>query len=445
LTILLKGASMSAEQIAEQATELAAILAAGPEGSQLVDAVRRTGQLRRLIDAIGVELAGQIELLSSSDREKPLARQFSEKSACLLVQAYAGLDFSEASAWCRVGAALQPRMTLQGEVLPQQHEALATALAEGRMRVAGADRVLCILDEIAPYASVDQLDQVEAMLVSNAPDLTDRQFARLCRSVPERFLPDDAQQREQYLREQSGVLIRRTHNGLVKWVLTMHPEAAGFLQAAVDARTAPRRQPTFSDPREPVETDFRPLHQKRLDAVVSIARESLAHDHGSVAGTSVTMQVTVPLEVLRTGLGTAKIVGIDEPISAATARRLAADAEIIPVVLGGPSEPLDMGRAVRLSTEPQRRALAIRDGGCIWPTCDAPPGWCEVAHIVPWALGGGTDLDNLMLLCPFHHRCFDNDSWQLEHRDGERYLVPPPWVDSARTPRRVPSVPVLAA
>jgi hypothetical protein len=305
--------------------------------------------------------------------------------------------------------------------------------------------VLGILEEVAPYASADQLVEVEQFLVGNAPDLTDRQFARLCRSIPSRFVPDDAHEREEYLRERSGLFVRRTGDGLVKWTLTMHPEAAGFLQAAVDARTAPRRRPTFSDPREPVETDPRPLPQKRLDAIVAIARESLAHDRGSVAGTAVTVQVTVSLDALRSGLGTANIVGVDEPISAATARRLAADAEIIPAVLGGPSEPLDLGRAVRLSTEPQRRALANRDGGCIWPTCEAPPGWCEVAHVVPWAEGGATDLANLMLLCPFHHRCFDNDGWRLEHRDGERYLIPPPWVDSARSPRRVPPSPVLAA
>jgi hypothetical protein len=54
------------------------------------------------------------------------------------------------------------------------------------------------------------------------------------------------------------------------------------------------------------------------------------------------------------------------PISAATARRLAAQGEIIPVVLGSASEPLDQGRAIRLATEPQRRALAVRDGGCVW-------------------------------------------------------------------------------
>ena len=436
---------MSAEQIVEKAAALVAVLAApSADGRYLVDAVTIVGEIRRLTDGLGVELAGEIAALSQPGHEHSLARDLAERSVPMVLQAYAGLDAAEAFAWTRVGAALRAEASLLGEVLPSRHEPLAAALADGRLRVGGAERVLDVLERVARFASVDELAALEQFLVEKAPGLTDRQFARLCNAVPDRFEPEGVPQREEELRRRSGITIRRTKSGLIRWIIDMHPEAAGFLGAAVDARTAPRRQPRFADPdAAPVETDPRPLATKRLDALVSIARESLAHDSGRLAGTSVSLSVTVTLEALRTGLGTAKIAGIDEPISAATARRLAADAEIIPVVLGGESEPLDQGRAVRLSTEPQRRALAIRDEGCLWSNCDVPPAWCEVAHIIPWASGGGTDLDNLMLLCPFHHRRFDLDGWSLEKRDGERYLIPPPWVDSARTPRRVGPLPTL--
>jgi hypothetical protein len=226
----------------------------------------------------------------------------------------------------------------------------------------------------------------------------------------------------------------------------MHAEAAGFLSTAVDARTAPRRRPSFleDDDHDTVVADDRTLAHRRLDALISIATESLASDTGSVAGTAVTVCVTMTLESLLSGLGSTQIDGIDEPISARTARRLAANAEIIPVVLGSRSEPLDVGRSCRLYTEPQRRALAVRDGGCIWPGCDAPPGWCEVAHLVPWSRGGPTDLANGALMCAFHHRRFDNDGWQLEREAGTAWLIPPAWVDSARTPRRAGRLPRAA-
>jgi hypothetical protein len=223
---------------------------------------------------------------------------------------------------------------------------------------------------------------------------------------------------------------------MTRLVAMMHPEAAGFVLTALDARTAPRRQPSFLDGDLEVERDPRSLEQQRLDALVALARESVAHDNGQIAGNAVTMCVTVPLGVLRSGLGTAEIAGIDETISAATARRLAADAEIIPCVLGGPSAVLDEGRGFRLFTDAQRRAIAVRDGRCVWPGCEAPPSWCEIAHLVSWLDGGGTDLDNGVLLCPFHHRCFDNDDWLLEWRGGELWLIPPPHVDASRTPRR---------
>lgn len=145
------------------------------------------------------------------------------------------------------------------------------------------------------------------------------------------------------------------------------------------------------------------------------------------------------------GLGWAEVAGCDQPISAATARRLAADAEIIPVVMGGPSEILDQGRAMRLFTTAQRRAMALRDGGCVWPGCHAPPGWCEAAHRLSWLDGGATDLDNGVLLCPFHHRTLDAEGWRFERDDGGvLWLIPPGHVDAWRTPRRAGRLPAVA-
>ena len=164
------------------------------------------------------------------------------------------------------------------------------------------------------------------------------------------------------------------------------------------------------------------------------ARESLAHDHGQVAGTAVTMVVTMPLATLECGVGPAYIDGVDLPISAGTARRLAAEAEIIPAVLGTKSQPLDYGASARLFSEAQRRAMALRDGGCVW--CGAPPGWCEAAHLKPWALTKETNLDNGALMCPGDHARFDRERWELEWRDGEPWLIPPAFIDATRTPRR---------
>jgi hypothetical protein len=91
-------------------------------------------------------------------------------------------------------------------------------------------------------------------------------------------------------------------------------------------------------------------------------------------------------------------------ITAAQARRLACQAGIIPMVLGGDSVPLDLGRRARLHNRYQRLALAHRDHGCTAEACDRPPAWCEAHHDTPWHHGGPTDLTHGRLLCAHHHR-----------------------------------------
>ena len=93
----------------------------------------------------------------------------------------------------------------------------------------------------------------------------------------------------------------------------------------------------------------------------------------------------------------------DAVLSPGTVRRLACEATIIPAVLGGPSQILDLGRNQRFFTPAQRRALARRDHGCSYPGCTIPAQWCEAHHVTHWLLGGATDLANGALLCGRHH------------------------------------------
>jgi hypothetical protein len=86
------------------------------------------------------------------------------------------------------------------------------------------------------------------------------------------------------------------------------------------------------------------------------------------------------------------------PVGPAVARRLLCDAQIMPVVLGGDGLVLDVGRAERTFPPHLRRALALRDGGCAWPGCDRPPGWCDAHHILWWLHGDETCLLNGVLL-----------------------------------------------
>ena len=399
--------------------------------------VSLVGDARQLLDALGAELAGQVAVRSPGFTEDSIARQLGEKSAAAAVATLARVEPSEARDWCVAGQAVAPRTSLQGEVLPHRYPYVAPALLSGALSPRIVRSIVEALGAVSVRVSPDELLEVESVLVEHASWLRTRDVDRLCRQVIDRFDPDGVEPREDELRAQSGIKVIRGRDGLITWIMKMHPEAAGFLTTAVDARTAPRREVTFADECTSLANeDERTPAQRRLDALVSIARESLARDHGRLAGTSVTMNVTMTLEGLLSGIGAAYIDGIDEPISAATARRLACDAQIIPIVLGGDSEPLDLGHSQRLFSEPQRRALALRDVGCVWQNCTAPPGWCEVAHLTAWSIGGPTDLRNAALMCPFHHRRFDHDGWDFAWDAGELRLIPPASVDPTRRFRR---------
>ena len=109
-------------------------------------------------------------------------------------------------------------------------------------------------------------------------------------------------------------------------------------------------------------------------------------------------------------------------LSGEAMRRLSCDAGINRIILGPDDVPLNAGRQVRLVRAPMRRVLVARDGGCRFPGCDRPPAWTQAHHIVHWADGGPTNLDNLILLCAHHHHRVHDDGWTLEY-DGHTVTV----------------------
>ena len=191
---------------------------------------------------------------------------------------------------------------------------------------------------------------------------------------------------------------------------------AAVLKKALQALTAPRRTGTGRvDP----ETGKKLPYPVLLGQGLMELLEGLDPDRlPAQGGSPFTVVVTVSLDALRTGLGVA-VLDSGEYISPGQTRRLACKAGIIPMVLGGDSVPLDLGRERRLYSKHQRIAMAHIHRGCADTNCDRPPAWTEAHHKKPWSRGGSTDLSDGIPLCPPHHHMADHpETWNMKTMPG---------------------------
>jgi hypothetical protein len=169
-------------------------------------------------------------------------------------------------------------------------------------------------------------------------------------------------------------------------------------------------------------------------------RDAVKTEEGKQAGIDTTILVRIDLDALLTRTGSATIDGVPTPISASAARRLAAEANIIPQVLNGRSQLLDQGETKREFTKAQRYAILANHDRCAFPGCDIPSSMLEFHHIDQWATrhlhGNTTDLHNGLPLCGWHNRLME-DGWDIrldEHRTP--WFIPPATLDPTRTPIR---------
>jgi hypothetical protein len=169
-----------------------------------------------------------------------------------------------------------------------------------------------------------------------------------------------------------------------------------------------------------------------LEMVCSrLLRSGTVPDSG---GTPATVVTTIDADALRarTGIG---FLTDGSPVSAATVIDLADQADVAWCVKNSRGAVLALGRDRRLASRNQTLALIARDGGCSFPGCDMPQEWSERHHIVSWVDGGPTDLDNLTLLCSYHHHNFAGRGWACRlNRDRLPTWIPPKWIDRRQRP-----------
>ena len=127
-------------------------------------------------------------------------------------------------------------------------------------------------------------------------------------------------------------------------------------------------------------------------------------------------------------------LGDGTPIPVAKIRDLACQSDILPGIFRGTSQPLDLGRGRRTASGAQRVALTARDKHCVG--CGATANWCQAHHIVPWAVEGNTDLDDMCLLCSRCHQKVHHDQWTVHRSPTGKFSLKPPLKRTRRTTTR---------
>ena len=387
-------------------------------------------------------LAGELAALSGrSLGADGMARRAGHRSAAVMLASLWQMSVAEAQRFCEVGLATRARHALDGSPLPAKFEFVADGVASGTLGIAAAGIIVRELEAASLRCSTEARIEAEELLVSRAADLTIAELHIVARHAREVLDQDGFEPRDHRQKARRSLRFVPDFDGMIRLEWVMAPETAGLVQANVNAIVGAQLRTA----RETDVPDDRTLEQRRADAAEQVFQHAASCARKGGDRPTVTMVVRMSLDDLRCGTGTASIDGVPEPISIATARTLAADAEIIPMVLGGPSEALDVGRGDRLFTRVQRLALIERDDGCAFAGCTSPPAFAEAHHIQWWSHGGATDLSNGVMLCSFHHHRVHDDGWEIEVRDGIPYFTPPPWVDPERRERRGGRVELRAA
>jgi len=296
---------------------------------------------------------------------------------------------------------------------------VAAAMAAGRLQQCQAEAIVRALDALPDHLPKDFAGRAEAHLVDEAREFGPRELRVLGRKVLDVIAPEIGEEHERRLLQAeeehahhtTSLTSQRHGDGTTTLRIKLPDPSADRVLTYVEAFAAPRQG----------DADAELRHDQRLGHAFCALLEHLdpaqLPQHG---GDATTVIVTVDLATLRHGLGTAT-VGIDTPITAGEARRLACTAKLVPAVLGTDSEPLDLGRTTRLFTPAQRKAVRLRDRTCRAAGCTVPATWCEAHHFGrPWAAGGKTDLADGKLLCNWHHhRAHDDHYLHTELPNGD--------------------------
>ena len=339
------------------------------------------------------------------------------------------LDPHEAHQRVNAAKAFGTRRALTGETLPAVYPEVAAAQAAGAISERHARVIADTIEKLPDAVTAEHGEQIEAELVGYARDFDPAQLARLAGRVGYCYDPDGALEDVEYRAKQRELTVTARPDGSSTIKGEATAELTELLLLHLDAFARP--QPAIDGVKDP-----RSAAQRRHDALLEALKLNVrAQQLPSVAGITATIVLTMTAEdfeqrrgLARTGHGA--LLPVPEAI-----RLTGNEYRLMNVVVDKTKGITAYSSTARLFSETQRLARAAVDGGCTFPDCPAPPGWCELDHIINYAFGGPTRVDFAGLACRYHNNDAKKQGWQTRMINGRVAWIPPKWADPQQRPR----------
>lgn len=432
-------------------------------------------------DADRIMTVAAAVIAERSTREKGQSGAAAERghtSPVSLVQSISGGSRADAARAVRIGEALLEASaaadrdsevlgtgeadSADGTVTVPWHEPLGAAMLSGSLTPAKHDAILRGLGEPPAVAGCPGADvgaggsgagldvDAEAVrevwrlaavqLIGEADGVDVEELARRARQVRDALDPVGAEERHARRFERRSFRMWTDADGIRHSHMTFDDENAAFWEAVIGAALRPRRGgPRFMTDSEraaaeEMVSDSRSNEQLAYDLVTDVFRAGALATASDVFGAR---QPGVRMVVVRDAIGPRDAFGRmqatghfedgGDPIAGSVIDRALCEVGVVQVTVDTCGNPLDVGREQRLFAAKHRLALAVRDGGCMWPGCRVPASYCEAHHIDHWSEGGRTDCDRGILLCRFHHMLLHNAGWRIRREKlGPFVLHRPP-------------------
>ena len=394
-------------------------------GDDLLTAARAVEHLARLTFAVQVAVAGEIDLAH-------LAQTHGQPSTAALLRHALGIGPGDARSRVRAAQAVLPQDAISGGEIAPRLPQLGDALRSGTVGAEQVSIVVKTLSRIPADIAPDVREQAETTVVDHAKDMDPIHLSRVAEKLLDTLDPDgDFEPPLPADRAELTLGPRDARTGLTGIKGRLDDLTLNAFIAATDPHAQPRPEVDGIKDQRSAATRLAQALGTVLDGYLTLGAGP------EQAGERPHVTMTVQYDALTGRLGPAVLDATGVTVGPAMARRLLCDCDLIPAVLASNGEPLDIGRATRVWPAGIRRAITLRDGGCVFPACDRPARWSDLHHIQFWVNGGPTSLNNGAVLCGFHHTLIHQGDWTMRMaKDGRPEVIPPAWVDPDRRPRR---------